>query len=317
MSASAEATPNPVDWRDLLSREEIDSLLQRSDWRAWRTVVVNWAITAGAMGMVAVWPNPLTIVAALFLIGARQLGLAVLMHDASHRALFENRRLNDWVGTWLAAYPVWSDLHTYRSYHLRHHAHTWTDKDPDVNLATPFPITRQSLRRKVMRDLTGRTGLKFARFSMRRDFGTEGSWRERWVRAIRSPRFRGMLLTNAVLLGLVTLAGYPALYLLWVGAYLTTNTLVTRIRAIAEHSVVPDPTDELQNTRTTRASWWERLLLAPNHVNYHLEHHLLMTVPPYNLPRMHRTLGERGVLDRALVADNYWDVLERASSKAA
>ena len=45
--------------------------------------------------------------------------------------------------------------------------------------------------------------------------------------------------------------------------------------------------------------------------------HLLMTVPPYNLPRMHRTLGERGVLDRALVADNYWDVLERASSKAA
>ena len=34
--------------------------------------------------------------------------------------------------------------------------HTWTEKDPDVHLAAPFPITSESFRRKVMRDLTGR-----------------------------------------------------------------------------------------------------------------------------------------------------------------
>ena len=32
-------------------------------------------------------------------------------------------------------------------------------------------------------------------------------------------------------------------------------------------------------------------------MNFHLEHHLLMTVPLYNLPRMHRLLKERGALD--------------------
>ncbi len=126
-----------------------------------------------------------------------------------------------------------------------------------------------------------------------------------------------MLITNAVLLGIVSAAGYPALYLLWVGAYLTTNTLVTRIRAIAEHSMVPDPTDELRNTRTTLVSWWERLLLAPNRVNYHLEHHLLMTVPHYHLPRMHRLLRERGALDGALVTRGYGTVLRQAASKPA
>ena len=41
--------------------------------------------------------------------------------------------------------------------------------------------------------------------------------------------------------------------------------------------MVPDASEELLNTRTTRVRWWERFLLAPNFVNYHLEHHLLMT----------------------------------------
>ena len=65
-----------------------------------------------------------------------------------------------------------------------------------------------------------------------------------------------------------------------------------------------------------RARWWERLLVAPNRVNYHLEHHLLMTVPHYNLPRMHALLRERGVLDDACIADGYWGVLKNAISKS-
>jgi fatty acid desaturase len=101
------------------------------------------------------------------------------------------------------------------------------------------------------------------------------------------------------------------------GHLVTTYTLVTRFRSIAEHSMVPDPSDELLNTRTTRARWWERLLLAPNRVNYHLEHHLLMTVPHYNLPRLHRLLRERGILDHALIANGYVEVLRQACSKPA
>jgi fatty acid desaturase len=317
MSTDAMAVAERGAWKHALSREEIAALLTPSDWRSWASVVVDWGIVFASMALVAAWPNPLTVVAALFLIGARQLGLAVLMHEASHRSLFRSRRLNDWVGTWLAAYPIWSDLHAYRPYHLQHHAKNWTDEDPDKKLATPFPVTRQSLRRKIWRDLSGRTGIKFAAFSLRRDFGKEGPLAERLRRGLRSPRFRGMLISNGVLLGILTAVGHPALYLLWIGAYLTTNTLVTRIRAIAEHSMAPDPDDPLRNTRTTRARWWERLLIAPNRVNFHLEHHLLMTVPHYNLPRMHRLLRERGVLDRALIADGYRSVLRTASSKVA
>ena len=78
-----------------------------------------------------------------------------------------------------------------------------------------------------------------------------------------------------------------------------------------------DATHPLRNTRTTLANWWERLLIAPNRVNFHLEHHLLMTVPLYHLPKMHELLKERGVLAGANIATGYAQVLREATSKAA
>ena len=65
--------------------------------------------------------------------------------------------------------------------------------------------------------------------------------------------------------------------------------VITRIRNIAEHAVVPDSNDPLRNTRTTEASLIERAFIAPYFVNYHLEHHLMFYVPCYNLPRLHRS----------------------------
>jgi len=42
-----------------------------------------------------------------------------------------------------------------------------------------------------------------------------------------------------------------------------------------------------------------------------------MTVPHYRLPRLHRLLRERGVLDGACVTRGYPAVLEIASSRPA
>ncbi len=302
-------------WREALSRDELRQLLQLEDRKSWRSLCLNWGLVAGAFALVAWWPNPATVVLALFVIGARQLGFAILMHDAAHRALFRNRRLNDWAGNWLCAYPIWSDLHPYRPYHLQHHAKTGTAEDPDLVLTTPFPITRASLRRKIWRDLSGQTGWKRLRATVRRDLGrSRGRVRRNFDAGLEA--LSGVVVTNAVLFGVLALLGRPALYLLWIGAWLTTYSLVMRIRSIAEHAMVPDPASDLQNTRTTLASWWERLLVAPNYVNFHLEHHLLMTVPHYNLPRLHRLLRDRGVLEDACVTRGYRGVLALAASRA-
>jgi len=303
-------------WRQALSRDDISTLLEMHDWKSWRSIAVNWGLVAASFALVACWPNPLTVVLAIFVIGARQLGFAVLMHEAAHRTLFSNRRLNDWGGNWLCAYPVWGDLHPYRPYHLQHHAKTWTADDPDLALANPFPITRASLRRKVWRDLSGKTGWKRFRATLKRDLGrSRGRVRRNFDAGLDA--LHGVLITNAVLLGILTASRHPLLYLLWIVAWLTSYSLVMRIRSIAEHAMIPDPGSDLGNTRTTVARWWERLLIAPNYVNYHLEHHLLMTVPHYNLPRMHRLLRDRGALGDACVTRGYPGVLALAASRAA
>jgi fatty acid desaturase len=288
---------------------ELAELRRLDDARSWLSLGLNWGLVAASFALVAWAPSALSLIVALCVIGSRQLGLAVLMHEAAHGTLLRSRTANDRVGSWLCAYPVWSDLYAYRPYHLRHHAKNWTEADPDLALATPFPITRASFRRKVWRDLSGRTGLKFARARW------SGALR-RWRAGDRMGRraLLGFASTNLALLALLALSGRPELYLLWIGAWLTTHTLVTRIRSIAEHAMVPEPADELRNTRTTLASWWERLLVAPSRVNYHLEHHLAMTVPHYNLPRLHRLLRQRGVLEGADVASGYLEVLRRATS---
>ncbi len=121
----------------------------------------------------------------------------------SHSTLFRNRRLNDWVGNWLWAYPIWSDTHPYRPYHLQHQARTGTPHDPDLGLVAPFPITSTSLRRKIWRDLSGQTGWKFARAAAARSLGR---YRSDPVARRAAP---GVVITNLVPLGILTAAGHP------------------------------------------------------------------------------------------------------------
>lgn len=90
----------------------------------------------------------------VIVVGTRQLGLFVLMHDGTHAVL--HRKVNDWVAHWLCSHA----LARYRPYHLQHHRHVRQTEDPDLVLSAPFPIDRTSFARKGLRDLTGRTFAK-------------------------------------------------------------------------------------------------------------------------------------------------------------
>lgn len=142
---------------DYLTREQVLQLRGRSDLVGVLLVLHAWALIAGSMVLFAWWPNPFTFLLSVMVIGGRQLGLAILMHDAAHGLLFAGRRLNDRVGSWLCAYPVFASLALYRPYHLQHHRFTQQPEDPDLGLSAAFPISRRSLQRKILRDLTGQT----------------------------------------------------------------------------------------------------------------------------------------------------------------
>src|SRR5476649_1730509 len=287
--------PRPGDY---LTAEQTRTLGYKSDFFGALLVLHAWALILGSMALFVWWPNPFTLLLGVMVIGGRQLGLAILMHDAAHGLLFADRRLNDWVGTWLCAFPVFTSLSLYRPYHLKHHRFTQQAEDPDLGLSAPFPISRASLRRKILRDLAGRTAFQRRGDQVRRGLGpADAPLGTRLGRLWRAER--GPFTANLLLLLALSAAGYWWLYpVMWLVPLATWYQLVSRIRNIAEHAVVPDNDDPLRNTRTTLANPLERLFIAPYRVNYHLEHHLFMFVPCWRLAPAHRALVRAGWGDR-------------------
>jgi fatty acid desaturase len=75
-------------WLEHFTTDEIRELRAIRDHRAWLTLGVNYGLIAASMALVAYAPNVLTVVLALCIIGARQLGFAVVMHESAHHTLF-------------------------------------------------------------------------------------------------------------------------------------------------------------------------------------------------------------------------------------
>ncbi|MET0341017.1 MAG: fatty acid desaturase family protein [Polyangiales bacterium] len=310
-----------------LTRDEIRALLRPSDLRGALSIALCWALIGLSLALIAAFPaNPLAWLVALVLLGGRQLALGILMHECAHHSLFATRWANDAFGKWLCAALVWQRLDAYRKHHLLHHAHTSLDEDTDLNLIEPFPCSRESLRRKFLRDLTGRTFVRRTVGLVLMDAGVltysaSGGQRRVTPRPSRRAMLTNLmqnagpvLLTNAALYAICASAGHGFVYLGWLLAHATVYNVFVRVRAVAEHAVLERTADPFRNTRTTEANWLARLTVAPIHVNHHLEHHLLPTVPHYRLPKLSALLRQRGAYEHAPHASGYCEVLALATS---
>ena len=317
---------------ELFSRDEIKELTTTSNlhgaWAVgstWTVIVMTFGTVAYSWEYLPTWGKVLMCALALAILAGRQLALAILMHDASHHSLFKTKWLNTHLTDWLCARPIWNDVGKYRPYHLKHHAKTSQPDDPDLGLVKNFPITQSSLFRKFFRDLNGQSGLKFLAGRVLMDLELlEWSVSNDPKPIPRGDRSNlelaknllknssGMLISNAAIFSALWASGHPKLYLLWPLAYITPFPLFIRIRAMAEHAGLETSHSALSNTRTTRAGWLARALVAPIHVNYHIEHHLMASVPHQKLARMHQMLRERQYVD---APPSYLDVIRSLLKK--
>ena len=316
---------NPSIVSKYLNPEERKELTQKNNWLAAYEVLHTWISITITFAIVYWYPHPLVILVALFVLGGRQLACSIIMHDAGHFALFKNKKWNDFAGKWLGSYMILNDMLKYRTYHLEHHLATGTAEDPDISLTKGYPTSFVSMCRKFLRDLSGATGIKsqlamvgmqlgYLKYSLSKDVKRlsqkDRSWGDFFQTAFKN--LSGPILAQLILFGILSFFASPWLYLLWIAALLTTFNFSIRVRSMAEHSMVDDTEDVLRNTRTTYANWIEKILFAPHHVNYHVEHHLLMSVPSYNLPKMHQLLKERGFYKEGLLENGYWNIIKMA-----
>jgi fatty acid desaturase len=306
------AVANRLDPAQVFAPDVWQKLTTRSNWRGLLLVAHAWGVVGLCFWLAAIWPWLIPVL--MPLVAGRRLGLFILSHDAAHGHLHPNRKINDLIAIWLCQ----PDLHAYRKYHLQHHRFVQQSEDPDLVLSRPFPTTRQSFWRKIMRDLTGQTffrvqfGQTVARIRAARQ--TKTTWHQAKIEWRNQRRY---LIGNGLAWAIFASVGLGWLWLLmWWIPSVTWFQVVYRIRNIAEHALLKvDELDPLRQARTTKANLLERALVAPYWVNYHCEHHLFTQLPCWHLPKAHANLKAQKITLEMEIQPSYSELLRKATAK--
>ena len=209
--------------------------------------------------------------------------LNILGHEAAHRLLFTNQRINDFVGRWILAYPSLQAMLAYRRAHFAHHRDEMGPNEPDYSLYNGYPITAASLRRKLTRDAIGISAWKNLKVLFQ-------AIRRRKREALQ------ILAVQSVLIVASVASGRPLMYLIWIGSWSTGWKVSNRLRALAEHGGLTRSKDRRETTHVIRQTWLPRFWIAPYNTGWHLAHHVDMGVPWRNLPAFHHELVSSGWL---------------------
>jgi fatty acid desaturase len=260
------------------------------------SVALLWGMVAVVV-LGACWVNLWwSYLVAFVVMGPIYVRFAILMHEATHKLLFTNKSVNDWVGTWLLAYPSWTPISIYRRGHMSHHRSEFGPDEPDMAFYGGYRCDRATLRRRLVRDAVGISG-----------------WKNFWpllcaVGKRSSQRVAGSIL--AVQVGLWALMWvatgrwwiYP---LLWWLPWMTQWRVLNRLRAISEHGGLEANSDRRATTHNVNQSLLARLWLVPYNTGWHLAHHVDMGVPWRNLPKFHAELVASGYVTEGITYRSY------------
>ena len=280
-----------------------DSLRTPHPWRNVGNVVLAWIEPAAILGVTCWWTPRLPLGAALavwaiafLLMGRTFARLSILGHEAAHRLLFPDRRLNDLVGAWLCDYPAFVPFDAYRRQHMAHHRDELGPDEPDLNLYRGYPISRASFRRKMLRDAFGPSGWKNLR-------GLLSALTRR-----NSRPFALRIVAAQVVLFVVmgVLSGRWWLWAaMWLLPWMTIWRVLNRLRGIAEHGGMEHSADRRRTTHVVRQTWSARFWIVPFNTGWHLAHHADMGVPFQNLPALHDELVAAGWVTPAIEYRTY------------
>jgi fatty acid desaturase len=293
-------------------REIRDELRAIDDVRNVGSVVLTWFHAAATVAFALYLDHPLAWAVSFVFMGAVHARMAILMHEAAHKLLFTNKRVNDAVGRWLSAYPAFVPMELYRRSHFAHHREEFGPDEPDLNLYQGYPITRASLKRKLWRDLRGTSGWKSFKVLLQAARKEQGYGIARKI-VVAQLVLAAVLTTWGVLVaGAVGVLTYPVL---WLGSWLTVWRVVNRLRSIAEHGGMQASPDRRQTTHHVRQNLLARFWIAPFNTGWHLAHHVDMGVPFRNLPKLHEELVAAGWVTDAYVYPTYRALWRDLSSR--
>lgn len=274
---------------------------RRNTWTVLHTLATPVAIIWAAI-VINHW---LAWIAAYLLMGSVFARFGIMNHEAAHRLLFSNRRVNDLVGQWLfGLLSFGSGSDAYRRAHAAHHRDEFGPNEPDFMLYARYPIPKDSWHRKLRRDAFFVSGAKNFKSFFR-------SFRSTQTVQYGLRTIGGQLLVFLPLLAI----GRPELWVfLWLMPYMTVWRVFNRLRAVAEHAGLERSDDRRYTTHQVRQSLFARFWFVPFNTGWHLAHHVDSGVPFRNLPRLHDALVADGYVADGFEYSSYrslWRALQR------
>jgi len=240
------------------------------------------------------------------LLGILSAQYGFIAHEAAHRQIFNNNKLNDWVGLVLATLFAGLSYGFWLRKHNRHHAKpNQIDRDPDIGIRVlSFTTESKESKRGIERWLSDRQGylfpvlLLFTGFDLLAD-SVAGLGRKDRSLKIRLIEFGFMMVRQIVpYLVMALIFGWVWAIALWLFMMLTFGFFMGAAFApnhkgmplVEKDSKLDFFTRQVLTSRNIRGSWLKDNLMGG--LNYQVEHHLFPSMARPNLRLAHEIVAK-------------------------
>jgi fatty acid desaturase len=305
-AAKASPAPEPNAYRKYLkaagfSKEALAAIHATNDTRAGLDFLGALATTAAVPWLYWLFPSWITVVVCVLLSIHNFNALTQVGHASGHGNFLSKPRWNAIAGEIACALRGFSRAGFALS-HQMHHAYLNEDDDADLLWGSPDESTRK-LVLLCLQDLLMITAVKRLLQYMQTDRKTydQRPWERLTLRffidrvGMMAPIAAAQMLVVAYYWAVIGPEYYIYFYALPLA---TLYPAQIRLRSACEHSFEAgyDVASEGRwVSRSANANFLERFIIGPLCSDYHFEHHLLPTVPYYNLPIVRRLLENKGV----------------------
>lgn len=275
---------------DLVTPDEL------RDMRVWKPhLYMLYGFSNIALVLVLAWialyfNNPFVYLACWILQGTVFIAFSNAAHECTHGMMTPYKKLTRVLGAfWMT--PLLINFTVHKNYHLKHHANTTCEGDPEFNFEYDgFPSIKSYISSMAkwitIYDPLHRLNWRHS-WSAMKGKETDLLTSQRKVTQARND-FIFLLIWISVIATATLIWPWEIIAGYWipVGIFMP---LIAYITAVPEHYDVDYGGDALSNTRTIEANPILSFLFW--HFNYHTAHHFNPSVPFYSLPKLNKKIS--------------------------
>ena len=284
MNRSYDRTINPEiqnRLREYLSREEILELHRRSGWRHFALVLQQVVLLVGVGILSYRISTPWIWIPLALFQGFVILGFIILLHEQVHNLIFARRRpIRERILGLFYSLPSAISASQFKRWHLDHHSELGTaDDDPKRAYLSPKRVSRWYKALYM-------TPALFVIYSIGAAKAAR-SYPASLRRTIQLERLVFVAIHLAFATWMVSHAGWAVWARVHAVPVFLAFPFAFTLNRLGQHYAI-DPRDPAKWSTLVKSHWFWNWIFV--YSNFHLEHHYLIGVPAYNLPRMQAKL---------------------------